>query len=228
MSLQPPRHTFLVYTCLFSFSVAQTFVEREGTHELAIFGHTSTLSMDQVLKMKKDADEEALSKAKRRVDFCQRDPDTLFAEEVCEVSYETNSLFSDFDFHGSLKISCFLHAIGVNFSGNFKADKTGLNGNIFRVEFRADAWNNCRVPAIILNFLHIYISIICWLLRIFVLLLLFLSIEKNLFTAKNETISSRHQSIYVTYQVGIVISCSNGISFTVSHKSSGQCWWQAP
>ncbi|CAK8682733.1 unnamed protein product [Clavelina lepadiformis] len=59
-----------------------TFMERESTHELAMFGHASMLTMDEAMKRKKETDEAALYKAKKRIDFKQRDPRTLLAPEL--------------------------------------------------------------------------------------------------------------------------------------------------
>lgn len=61
---------------------AQTLAEREGNHELAIFGNTTMLTIDQAIEKKKKADDEALANAKHRVDFMARDPKELASKEL--------------------------------------------------------------------------------------------------------------------------------------------------
>jgi len=60
----------------------QTPAEREGSHELAIFGHTTMLTIDEAIEKKKKADDEALANAKHRVDFMSRDPKELASKEL--------------------------------------------------------------------------------------------------------------------------------------------------
>lgn len=59
-------------------------MERESTHELAIFGNSGMLSIDEAIQRKKLADEQAMLKAKRRIEFSRRDPETLVAEQVAK------------------------------------------------------------------------------------------------------------------------------------------------
>nr|CAB3262600.1 uncharacterized protein LOC100180777 [Phallusia mammillata] len=72
-----------------------SFMERESTHELAIFGHSSMISMDEAVQRKKKADDEALLKAKRRIEFSRRDPETLVGDALLASSEELQQRWQD-------------------------------------------------------------------------------------------------------------------------------------
>ena len=77
----------ILYVCCHLINVStrfilQTFNEREGSHELAMFGHVTMLTIDEAMKRKKRADDDALTREKNRIDFMKRDPRELAAKQV--------------------------------------------------------------------------------------------------------------------------------------------------
>ena len=78
---------WLFYPQLLPYLLFKGFADRDSSHEIAIFGHSSLLSVDEALK-KQETDDDARFKAKRMVDFAQRDPRSLMASDVSFDTFE--------------------------------------------------------------------------------------------------------------------------------------------